>query len=53
MTTLDTLTAEQVCAKLYPATWSGYLPKEKDQPLENAQRHLDAIRALVATGGGK
>lgn len=52
---LDTLTAEQVCAKMYPATWSGYRENEKEQPLANAQRHLDAIRTLCspATRSGR
>lgn len=48
MTRLSEITAEQVCAQMYPATWADYLLREKDHPLRLAQRHLDAIRALAA-----
>lgn len=45
---LATMTAEQVCAKMYPATWHlRETEKDKQLSLRNAQRHLDAIRALV------
>jgi len=44
---LSSITAEEVCAKLMPTAWQYHTEREKQRWLDEAQRYLDAIRALA------
>ncbi len=45
---LSQVTAEILCAAMSPASWSYTRGADRELQLANAQRHLDAIRAIVA-----
>jgi hypothetical protein len=49
--TLETITAEDICAKLMPTVWPYTKPndRERERWLHEAQRYLDTIRQLVDT----
>lgn len=50
---LATLTAEQVCAKMYDDLWKSVAGLTRAKMRTSAQRHLDAIRALCAASSDR
>lgn len=48
---LEDITPEDLCREISPLTWDYATPQDRERWLQQAERHLDAVRRLVEQDG--